>query len=454
MSNPKTNRGCRFFGCLIAVVSLLSFAMLLTLVVGRNASARRQLTARLDELKAAGVPVDPASLQTFFEAHTNPQDTARWQAVIKTLRSEGFSQSAKGVPFFDGSITDDVPLPGEEWDSEVATRRFLSRWEDFCAEVQELASHAEPVRFPLEFNGESDRLDLIQNLRQAARLLLLQGQVALFDLDSDSLQRISHALLGMSRVTAGDPILMSQLVGVACDGMALDLLKAGVQSGVLQTAELKTFLPDLVAHMGVSVDWQIALFGERAWMLPIFEGSNMAVPVAIPGRGRDALLYSDIIDRCAALWTKDLHEFRVGLKQIEEELQQSTSGSLLTRFDSLLTATMTPNFSGMGDAFVRRAILHRQQAVAIGVRIYEQEKGLFPQSLPNLSELQLGLEELCPYDNQQFGYRIRADGVAQIWSFNLRNTDQVPAEPPNTTVGTPSAEENSMWVWELQPTSK
>ncbi len=450
--NPKQNRGCMLYGCLIAGgLPLLIVGLMLLLVVGRESSGKRQLQAKIDELKAAGLPYDNDSLDQYYQQQTDPQDTQRWLAVLKTLSSDELQLSAKGVPDFDGKVQQDVPLPGEPWDaeSESATRAFLAQWQELHQEVYELSLHAQPVRFPLAFDGIDTLLTHAQEMRQAARLLSLKGKVALRDGDSTETQRAIFGMLGMSQVLTGDAFLMSQLIVIAMDGMSLNLLKNGLNSGVLQPAELRKLLPEVLKHTEIGDGWRTSMIGERAGALPSFSNTSAAVGVSIPGRSRDALLYLEFAERAIDLPTENLDEFRAKAQQIEDDTKQRITGSWLSQLDSIMTATLMPALSAVGEAHVRRAVQHRMAAVAIALRLYQFQYDQFPASLQELAKLELGVEQLGPAADKAFGYRIDSRGIAQLWSHNLREpNDAIPTEPYDTTDPESS---DAMWVWELKP---
>ncbi len=430
--------------------SLLILGLGLLLLVGRESSGQRRLQSKINALRAEGLPVDNASLKKYYDEQTDPQDTPRWLAALKTLSSDAFEKSAKGVPLFDAQAEHDAPLPSQPWaaEAETATREFLTQWKELHQEIQELALRAQPVQFPIEFDSIDTPLAHLNEMRQAIRLLHLRGKVALRDGDSKATRQTVMAMWGGSKILSSDPLLISQLVATAFDGMAMDLLKDGLKSGVLQSSELQELLPMLLAQTEIDAAWRSAVIGERALALPAFEDTVRAVGVSVPGRAQDTLLYLEIIQKAIELPTEDLDEFRNSAKLLETDLKNRVMGNWLTVFDSIMTGTLTPALHASASAFTRRALQHRLAAVAIGLRLFEQQHSRFPQTLQELSQLELGLEQLGPSTQTTFGYRVNEDGIAQLWSYNMLTDETVPAEPYATTDPQSS---DAMWVWELQP---
>lgn len=451
-NRPRSNRGC-WWPSVLALLGIpfviVAFAVLAW--IGRESSGRKQLNARVAELRAQNLPVDDASLQRFYEQQTDAEDTQAWLAVINTMTSQEFRDSTSQVPHFDGQALERVPLPDEAWESESETRAFLQRWRMLHRQISQLAANGKPVRFPIEWDSLNTLLIQTQEMRNAARLLRLDGEVALRDADSQAVRRDIAGLFGTSQVNAGEPVLVSQLVSIAIDGMALQLLKDALEYDVLAPADLRALLPFVMAETQISPGWQNAMIGERAMMLPLFaDASRMGSSVPqIPGRSRDALYYLETIDQALEAPTQDISQYLAKLEEVEAQMTRLAQGNWLVKFDSILTQQLLPALSGAGNAFARKAVLHRLAAVAIGIRLYQREYGRFPSQLDDLAELSLELEALAPPGESSFGYRLDNAG-ATLWSYNLRTSSSLPSEPPNTEEGQPDAEENALWVWELR----
>jgi len=451
LTNPKSKRGCLVMGCLIAGgVPLLLLGILLLIIIGRESSANRQLQAELKKLQAAQLPYDAASLQQYYQQQTDPSNQSRWQAALKNLASEELRQSSQGVVGFDGQVQEDIPLPGQSWDpqSETTHRKFLEQWNGLYDELLDLALQAKPVRFEIDFANFQTQLDHVQDMRRAARLIHLNGKVALYDRDSVGTDEATRGLLGASQTLSGEVLLVGQLVSIALDGMALDLLKQGTQSGVLQSSELQQLLPEILAFTEVGDVWRRTLIGERGFALPAFQNTVPTVGITLPGRSRDTLLYLEFSQRAIDLPTDDIDGFLRGSKQLQNDFQQSISGNWLAIYDSLMTGTLTPALNATSHAFARRAVQHRLAAVAIGLRLHQQQHGSFPQSLAELSQLKMGLEQLGPGAGKAFGYRLGMAGKAQLWSYNIRKESSVPLEPYDLSS---RDGDDPIWVWELEP---
>jgi hypothetical protein len=158
------------------------------------------------------------------------------------------------------------------------------------------------------------------------------------------------------------------------------------------------------------------------------------------------------MDRALAAPADDIDEFRRQLADHDAKMSQLAQSDWLTRFDTLLTQTMGLALARAGDAFVRKAVQRRMAALAIGMRLYEDRHGCFPQKLDELAEIPLDVTQLVPPGDRPFGYRV-VDGEAVLWGFDLNAASAVPAEPPTADDETVDAESRSFWMWELPPSA-
>ena len=315
-----------------------------------------------------------------------------------------------------------------------------------------LSVDAKPVRFPIVFDSFGTRLQQTQEMRQAARLLLLRGRVGLRARDSVVVRDAIDGMLGVSRVNAGEPILVSQIVSIAIDGMALGLLKDSLKVDALNEADLQSLLPKVMATIHFGKEWEMAIAGERALALPVFADPKKARTVgvtSVPGRTRDALFYLDLTDGVLELPTNDLKEFKVKLQAVEAKMTEQAFANWITRFDSILTLQTTPAFAAAGDVFIRRALQHRMAALAIGLRLYEDRHGKLPNSLNDLSDLPMDLKPLGLTKELSFGYRLEGSN-AKLWGGSYQDVFSIPAEPPVIEVGEPDTSMKELWLWEFQ----
>ena len=493
--------GCWLWGIGIVVgTPLLLIVIGVLFFLGRERSARNQFNKRVEQLVAQGMPVDDATMLEFTNKRTSKENTRGWLAVFEQTESPEFKEWGKGVPTFDSQVTANFPAPGEKWPepkavsdetaapavegedvdllsqlmlegeqepaiSESHVREFLANWSELhdkiaALSLKQLQADAKGVQFITRFESFNTLLPCTQSLREAARLLNVRGQVALYDRDSKQVTHQIKALIGCSKTLQDEPVLISQLVTIAIESMAIELLKTGLAHDVFEEADLVELLPYFRNGVDIGPGWRLGIQGERAMALPVFENPALASPntARIPARSRDALHFLDAMDRVLAIPDDDFDSFIAGLNAEEQKLEELTSGSIFTKLDTILTGLISPAYSAMGNAFVRRAMQNRMAVTCIGIRLYEKQNGRWPASLDDLKTLQAAEGtfdpvKLHPPGDQPFGYRVE-DKQVIIWSGNPRLAPSTPPEPLPSTEGDANAEENKLFTWRMNASTK
>ncbi len=519
----RSGMGCWFWGfCFVFGLPILLLGVGALIFVGREQSARRELTSRLEALVADGMPVDDASLLEFTNGLTSHKHTDAWLDVLQQFQSAEFKAAVGGVPMFDPQLEAEVPAPGESWPvdqrqaesvltEEVAStskvspesveskadaefpnaefpsggdeplvaaelppllpeergvdeqtvRKFLANWSEMHDRIQELSMKqlepgAKGVRFIERYDSLQTLLPSTQNMREAARLLVLRGRIALYDRDSQQSRKSIEAVIGCSKTLSGEPLLVSQLVVTAIESLGLDLLKSGLEHNVFDEADLLALLPHFSSAIQICPEWKLAMQGERAMALPVFKNPALASASAarIPARSRDALHYLDHMQRVLEVSSDDFDRFLADLREEEQVINELARGGPLIMMDTMLTTLMASASGAMGNAFVRRATQNRMAVLCIAARLYEKRNGKWPASLDDLKTLELGDQVidpsmLLPTGGKPFGYKVETQQVV-LWGGNSRLDPVTPAEPLSVMEGDPNADENKLWIWKLR----
>ena len=461
---PRSSRGCLLYGVgFFFGIPLLLLLVGFLIIAGRERSSKRKVVQHIEKIVAQRLPVDNQSMLSFTNSLTSKEDTKEWIAVLGELTSEEFGKSVTGVQHFDPAATEemDVPEPGKAWANEKVTRDFLDKWSDLRGRISRLSMKqlepgSKPVRFITNFDSINTLLPHTQNMRSAARMLMLNGQVAVIDRNSARTRMSIEALFGCSRTVAGEPILVSQLVRVAIEGMGVGLLRSALKHDVLSEKDLIALLPRILEGINVSPQWKIAMQGERGLILPLFENPELIDDVFrwLPGRSTDTLHFLDLMEQVLSVPDGDFDQFRAGLEKIEQEFRLKNDGPLIQKFDSAITSMTTPAVSAAGSAYIREATQQRMAAIAIGIRLYEKRNGKMPASLDDLKSLELGELQLdpaalLPPGGKPFGYRVEENQVL-LWGFDFNQGSSTPVEPPSVADGASNAAMNELWIWTLE----
>lgn len=455
-NEKASKRSCLFLSILFFVVlPFSSIALGLLLWSARESSGNRRLAARKANMVKQGLPIDDKTMTQFFNDRTDPTNLAAWQNVLATIADKEYQASRNEVAtFWEDMIFREPIVPDIPWEDEAASLSFLDKWKTLHEEVVQLSIDAKPVRFHTQFNSTNTLLPEVQSLMPIARTLELQGRVGLRARNSAVVRENLEALLGLSNIPTGYPSLVSQFVSFAIDGIAMDLLKDAIEFDVLSEVDLQILLPKVLEVSDFGEDWKATIAVERGIALPMFsnpeKGKSVGV-TSLPGRSYDALLYLDLMEGLIDIPLEDLAEFKARLQNVESRVQEIANANLLAKFDSIITLQTIPSMQGVGEAFIRRALMHRMAALAIGLRLYEDRNGSLPKSIQVLSEISLDIKRLTPTNGTSFGYRVDRDN-AKLWGGSNKDTLKIASEPHTIESMRAESLESSRrenWLWEL-----
>lgn len=489
----RSSRGCLIYG----LIGLVGFPMLLIggsvlFVTVRDSGANSKVDQMKADLVAKGLPVDDDTLSKYYDKLASEEHTKEWMELIQGSNSDEINAACKGVAIV-GADGGEIPVSPEDdpalkstgkdegnadagaessetdsgygaegeptWDQQKV-RDFLALTSELrarteVAALRQLKPDAKPVRFQVQFNGIETLLEHAQQMRQLARIIVIQGQVAVYDRDSETTKRSIQTLLGCSRTLEGEPMLVSQLVRIALRMLSVDLLHRALEQDVLIEQDMAELLPLMLQGAKLSPTWYVAHHGERCVYLPIAEGKSSGATADVrwlPFRGKDKQLYMEINEALVNVELDDLDAFRDEMVRQEDKITNAANGGPLAMFENLLTSMLAPATAAAAEAWIREAMNHQIAALGIAVKLHEIRKGEFPKDLEQLKALDAGVDwnpaELQPIGGKPYGYEVDEEG-AHLWGFSTRNHSETPAKRPTEDLKM----ETESWLWDI-PSSK
>ena len=228
----------------------------------------------------------------------------------------------------------------------------------------------------------------------------------------------------MGRHAAAEPILISGLVGLAIDSMALDTLAQVLPTIGPSNIDLleNDAIRDLV-HVAPS--FKRHFFGEEAFGTMLFAsicdgGSandtfDLLEPIAASGSptGLWLSLFKPLIGSFfrVFLLPEDFQAYRSTLRAYQQLLAQpkpfteiireakAIEDAISTDRRGILTSLLAPSLSSCIRSVIRSQALHRAAAVAVAVTRYQVAKGNQPQTLDDLGPDFLSLALADPFVN-------------------------------------------------------
>lgn len=433
----------------------------------RNRQAQAEVVRRTEEMAVEGLPYDNATLAVYYREGTSDLRANQWLAVQGALDNPDFAKASEDIPIL-GSNGADIPPLGQPWPEQSSVQSFVDQHQSILDQLIELASHDDPVQFPIEFDGYMTLLSHVQAMRQCSRLLSVEANLARHAGDREREYRAVNAMFGCALAIRGEPSLIAHLVAIALHGIASGELRSSIEANTFDEQQLQRLADRLNLFDDFRTPTYRSIRGEIAFGLSTFENPDLdefsASPmVGIPGFvAQDKLNYLELMEQVSDLLSKEdltLMEYAKGSKEWEEAFNDSfEKASWLKKLESIRTGLVTPAVDAYARAVIRHASENRLAKIGVGLRRYEAKHGELPESLGLLEEFGINVAAEVLPNGEQFGYRKYSPGdelKGIVWGYDMVNQrgsatdpDQVGVEPPTVESINPNGYEG--WFWRLK----
>lgn len=416
--------------------AFLLVGVLLTLLVsGWTIGAGRRAQAELARLRAAGEPADPADLEEFYVSPAADDDTTRlWLAACLPLESKDFQAAAGALPLV-GTSEGKIPPLNQPWTELEAAEALLKKFEPSLGKLHEAADRGGAARYPTDFRmGFAMLVEHAQRLRGGARLLALEAQVRARRGDAAGAARALHAGFMLAGSLKNEPVVVSQLVRIACDGLARQQLQELLPDVPFSDADLAQLQADLRAA-DYREAWRRSLMGERVIGIQAFDDPASA---GMPGaqaalwrmtRQDDLVCYLRLMRTAIDSSKESWPEARAGIEKAEAELKTKIVASPLARARYAMTALIVPALTNSSSAGMRGTAQNRAAEAALAIERYRQRHGKLPDNLQRLvpdffpttsAETDNGPTD--PYDYKPLRFKL-GDGEYVVYSIGADGKD-------------------------------
>lgn len=242
-----------------------------------------QLHARLEELRAQGLPTTGEELNAFYAVPAGVADsTELWIKAIhagKLTATPGFKLP---LPFV-GPDDKDPPRRNAPWPELDVARTFVKSHESERQLILDAAAAGGRVRFPVDFRqGLYTLLPDTQDTRAVARFMMLDAHVSMHDHDDQRALADLKTTFQLAEVLGGEPMIISQLVrysifSLVCHETASILVDAQWSDEGL------AHLQEVIQRPQFTEDFIRSLQGEQGWMLEASKGLPRG-PIRLWGR--------------------------------------------------------------------------------------------------------------------------------------------------------------------------
>jgi hypothetical protein len=424
----KTSRHRRWWiFLLIAAVGLVGLFVLYRM------RQTDRIEAKLDEIRRAGYPVTLEELNEWYPAP--PPGEANAADVLLAAFSKYKTwddEKSKGLPLVDRKT--DIPARNEPLSEE--TKKLIAEYLADNAEAITLLHEAAGVkhcRFPIDLtqgwlNMTSSHMS---PLRKGARMLYLE---ALLNADNDDFEAGSDAVVaafGLARSLKEEPVLISHLVRVAVQSVAISSLER-VLNRTSPTDHKLVSLFDTVREAEDLKGVTRALAGERCMFSACFTD-----PAVFPGMGANRPANIAMISYIySAAGLKDLDHLTYlelmtdHVKGVESPFPQRcrTGKDLDARIEALprycfLARILMPAVGKVVETDARTIAYLRTAQTALAIERYRlSHGGELPGALADLVPTYLPATRIDPFDGDSLRYKKLAKGYI-VYSIGPNCTD-------------------------------
>jgi hypothetical protein len=333
-------------------------------------------------------------------------------------------------------LSPEVQLPQQ---AATTLRKGLKKAEPALVEARKLADMPNG-RFPITYSADGIATLVPHGLqtREVAEFLKLDALLRSAEGDIDGALASGRGILNTGRARYDEPMAVSQLIRVACTGVALKSVERSLAQGEPSEAALVA-LGRLLEDEEAQPLLRIALRGERAGVerfIQALRSGSVAPAAGFLGRpvGRIKIRNFDIEELACRFYLRTASEQHAALLEQANaiaEVAKLPAGEQIPQLERLEAALGTQPFlfgivihktSKVAEAFRRTQAGLRCALVAVALERYRRTHSGWPDSLAPLVPAYLPSVPIDPYDGAPLRYRRLADRLV-VYSVGLDKQD-------------------------------
>jgi len=380
-------------------------------------TVKSRLDRRMDAIRAAGYPATPVELDDWYAIPPNAENAAD---VILEAISYQYKPAEPNMELLPIVGRAQLPLRTEPLSDRKKTliARPLAANKKAIELLHKLAG-MQHSRYPIDLiAGFATLLPPLSDIRYAAKLLALEAVLHAERADSARCVESLRSALGVGRSLAKEPLIISQLVRLACNGLAVSALNRAINRVEFTDEQLATLGSCFAAARDDSAMAR-AFAGERCSTLPIFQDPRLAsamfgnrnAPATVffhvyktAGLADiGATVYIDLIDAYIEAATLAPQQRQKACDAIDRRLKETPRIHALVR-------EIVPAFSRVVTIDVREMAALRTAHTAIAVERYRLAAGELPQKLADLVPGYLDAVPKDPFDGNDLRYKMLEPG--------------------------------------------
>ncbi len=409
---------------------------------------RSKLNSRLDAIRAEGYPVTYAELDAWY---TIPESAENAAEIFKDSFSHynwwEDGEKRKQLPVIGMAR---LPLRTEPLTEE--TKSLIAQYladNQQALELLHKGAAIEHSRYPVDLSKGLEALPAFGPIREGARLLKLE---AILHVENDKPEQASDSItsaFGLTRSLSREPVLLSQLVRIACQELAVSTLERAVNRTEFSDEQLAD-LSRILVNAEDPCAMTRAFVGERCEGLSVFKmPSAQILQMAMVDRGsfrlgaipialykfagladRGAIIYIDLMSRYIEATKLPAHERVEAANAVNTKFEETSGIHVIPRI-------IMPAFSRVAIIDVRAAARLRTARAGLAVQRYRLATGKLPDNLAELSPTYLEAVPKDPFDGKELRYKKLETGFV-VYSIGDDGNDDGGKERPRKRTGPPA----------------
>ncbi|MHC4479055.1 MAG: hypothetical protein ACYTEL_25805 [Planctomycetota bacterium] len=415
-------------------------AVLLIILAGFVAlrvRSRSSLHDKIEGIRAAGYPVTCAELDAWYTIPASADNAADQIISAFSYYCEWEPQQSKFLPVVDegelGPRTE--PLPEG---TKTLIRAYLADNQQ-ALELLHEAAKIEHCRYPVNFRmGLATLMPYLSDVRKATQLLDLEAILSAEDAQPDAAVRSIASMFGVARSLSEEPLVISQLVRIACQALAVSGLERVVNRTKLTDEHLRD-LGQMLVDAECPRAMSRAFVGERCFGIDVFtKPTRQKMGLISHGGEVPALLvavhsFTGLLDKEAIIYL-DLMDHFIQAGQLPPHQRCEAADAVDARFEKtskirIFLRAFMPALAKATELDIRNVARLRSAQVGLGVERYRLASGRLPEKLAELVPGYLAAIPTDPFDGEDIRYR-RLEAGYVAYSVGQDQTDDGGKEEP------------------------
>lgn len=253
----------------------ISHILIILLLIGAGSfayyrlSLKSKLRARIDAIVAAGYPVTCAELDEWYSIPENTENAAYTIIDAFSYYKKWDKDKSKSLPIVGRG---ELPARTEPMDEEM--KALITQYvvdNNEALELLHAGAAIEHSRYPIDLSaGFETKLSPLSDIRGAVFLLKLEAILHAENGDGQSAVRSAISSFGIARSLAKEPIVVSQLVRVACQRYAVTTIEYCINRIELKNEQLADLI-EFVSNAERISDISCPFVGERCNGISFFK---------------------------------------------------------------------------------------------------------------------------------------------------------------------------------------